>query len=116
MEKLLAIALASAVAAASAPAAAMVEPGQDSAVVHFNDLDLGTAHGAKELDRRISVAAQRICRADDKLTTATASDASECVQTAKSRARAAVQTAAIRFGPQVIRLAQRSAAASTALR
>lgn len=58
--------LSAALAAAlpAGPAVAVEGQAERSVEVHYNDLDLTTTEGAKELDRRLGKAAKSVCQID----------------------------------------------------
>ena len=74
---------------------AIASQGEPSLNIEFGDLDLSTADGQKQLDRRISVAAREFCKANGVQTgTILRSSAStECVK--QVRAIAYEQVAAL---------------------
>jgi UrcA family protein len=54
--------------AGTAPAFAADNQQQTSVAVHYRDLDLTTPEGAKELDKRLHLAAQQVCGMDERIT------------------------------------------------
>jgi UrcA family protein len=65
--KALALILTAAMALGATPA--MAAQGQEQSVaVHYQDLDLSSPEGAKELDRRLHEAAQQVCGMNEKIT------------------------------------------------
>ncbi|WP_137680498.1 UrcA family protein [Aurantiacibacter suaedae] len=74
-------------ALALAPTVSAAEGEQRSTRVSYADLDLATAEGVAELDRRIDSAAREVCEAD-RQTTGTRLEsraARECVETARNQ-------------------------------
>jgi UrcA family protein len=87
MKKPLALALASAFTAASAPAAtAMPDYRETSAVVPYHDLDLSTPEGLAQLDKRITSAARRLCSSSGPPTLQESRMTADCIEGAKARA------------------------------
>ena len=74
-------------ALALAPAVSAAEDGQRSTRVAFADLDLSTAEGVAELDRRIDTAAREVCDIDQQMTGTRiqSRSARQCVETAKTQ-------------------------------
>jgi UrcA family protein len=66
--------------AGAVPAFAADNQEQTSVAVHYRDLDLTTPEGAKELDRRLHLAAQQVCGMDERITGSNlpSHDAREC--------------------------------------
>jgi UrcA family protein len=85
IQTLLAIALAQAV-----PTTVTVET---SVLVHYGDLDLGSATGRAKLDRRILSAARRACDEPRVPSAAQQKRIAECVASARSGARRNVEQA-----------------------
>ena len=101
MKKLLALALASAFTAASAPAAtAMPDYRETSATVAYHDLDLRSSAGVAQLDRRITSVARRLCSPSGPPTLQESRMTADCVERAKVRAAGDVQIALGQAAPQ----------------
>ena len=83
---------ATAVTAAS-PAAASGPTENRSAAVRYGDLDLKTADGATELNRRVARAASRICAAADPRDLGQVAAAHSCRSTAIANAQPSIQLA-----------------------
>jgi UrcA family protein len=94
MTNILALALAAAFAAAAAhPSPAAGDHRQSSTVVTSGDLDVATAEGREQLERRIAAAARRVCRSTDKMTLHERGDVAECISSATARAARDVELA-----------------------
>ena len=78
-------AAATAVSMSLAPAVSAAETEQRTTAVNYTDLDLSTAQGTQELDRRIDRAAQRVCNMDghEVGTRVRSREARQCYQDAK---------------------------------
>ncbi|OYX65582.1 MAG: hypothetical protein B7Y88_07980 [Sphingomonadales bacterium 32-64-17] len=74
-------------ALALAPTVSAAEGDQRSTRVAYADLDLASAEGMAELDRRIDTAAREVCNADQQATGTRieSRSARQCVETAKTQ-------------------------------
>ena len=81
------IKLAIAAAALAITPALSAADGEQRSQVTYSDLDLSTAEGVAELDRRIENAAREVCDADRQVTGTRmrSREARQCVETAKNQ-------------------------------
>ncbi|MBB3034276.1 UrcA family protein [Alteriqipengyuania lutimaris] len=75
--KALAFAVAITLTAGSSPT--LADPGENRALVSYNDLDLGSSAGQARLDRRLDDAVKAVCRLPHSRSVRTASEAQACI-------------------------------------
>jgi UrcA family protein len=88
MKPILCMAVAIGLALPAAPALA------DEVTVKYDDLALSTSAGQRELDKRILVAARKVCRADmpNTGTRISSSEARRCIEQAQQQVKQQVAT------------------------
>lgn len=79
--------------AGAAPAAELPSYESVTTTVRYNDLDLSSAEGKAQLERRLSRAVSALCRPSGRLTLSEAEARSACVETARASAMEKLQTA-----------------------
>lgn len=87
------ILLAAALLATLAPAGAFARPDGERVRVYHGDLNLMSAAGRAQLDKRVAAAAKRVCAINGRLDPRALSESHACLKAAMASARAQVAAA-----------------------
>jgi len=79
--------------AGAAPAAGLPGQATVTSTVRFDDLDLSSAEGKAQLERRLSRAVSSMCRPSGRLTLSEGEARNACLETARASAKHSLQIA-----------------------